>query len=323
MSKRISFYILTIILLLLSCVYGILISQKHIFPYSVLKIFYPSKSNDTTAWSIGIYAGTSPFHLSNPKGVKNPVLTVNNVNDVEAKFVADPFIIKDDSLFYMFFEVLNKKSNQGDIGLAESLDGFKWKYENIVIDEPFHLSYPYVFKWKGDYFLLPESHQDLSIRLYKAINFPYKWKFIGNLLQGYHFADPQIIKYNNYWWLFVCTNENDNLNIYYSKNLLGKWTHHPMSPVIKNNPHIVRGGGRIIEYNGELYRFAQDCYPGYGIQVFAFKILKLTATSYKEKILDNNPIIKASGFGWNKYGMHTVDPIYLGNSNWLSAVDGY
>jgi hypothetical protein len=325
MKHKIFVSIVFVIITFASCIYGILIVKKHFFPYSILKNYYSSTSNKTTDWdwAIGIYTGNSPFLLSNPKNIVNPILTAKDVTDVDAKFVADPFIVKTDSLYYMFFEVLNKKNNQGDIGYAESINGFQWKYEHIILDEPFHLSFPYIFKWENDYYIMPESGQDLSVRLYQATDFPKKWEYKGNLIKGYHFADPQIIRYNNLWWLFVCTRENDNLNVYYSQNLMGPWKQHPESPVIKNNQHIARGGGRILEYNHRLFRYTQDCFPTYGIQVFAFEITKLDTTSYEEKIVDNKSIIKASGSGWNKYGMHTVDPIQIGNGKWLSTVDGY
>ena len=325
MGKKIFVSIILVFIAIVSCIYGLLMAKNHIFPYSIIKHYYSSTPENITNWNwaIGIYTGTSPFHLSSPTNINNPILTAKDVTDIDAKFVADPFIVKTDSLFYMFFEVLNKINNQGDIGFAESLNGLKWKYKHIIIDESFHLSFPYVFKWDNDYYIMPESGEDLSVRLYKATDFPKKWEFKGDLIKGYHFADPQIIRYNNLWWLFVCTRENDNLNIYYSQNLMGPWKQHPKSPVIKNNPHIARGGGRILEYNQRLFRYTQDCFPTYGIQVYAFEITKLDTTSYEEKIVDNKAIIKASGAGWNKLGMHTIDPIYISAGKWLSTVDGY
>ncbi len=93
-------------------------------------------------WSIGIYSGESLFNLTPPEGVVNPVLTSREVNDVSAAFVADPFMISVSGSWYMFFEVFNRETNKGDIGLAVSKAGFDWKYQQIILSEPFHLSYP-------------------------------------------------------------------------------------------------------------------------------------------------------------------------------------
>lgn len=94
-------------------------------------------------WTIGILEGSSPLALSPSKLTSNPVLTAQDVRDRKALFVADPFMINHNGTWYMFMEVLNSLNRQGDIGLATSRDGRTWTYERIVLDEPFHLSYPF------------------------------------------------------------------------------------------------------------------------------------------------------------------------------------
>lgn len=40
---------------------------------------------------------------------------------------------------------------QGDIGVARSIDkGATWQQLGIALDEDWHLSYPYVFEYKGN-----------------------------------------------------------------------------------------------------------------------------------------------------------------------------
>jgi len=115
----------------------------------------------------------------------------------------------------MFFEVMNRATDKGDIGYAESEDGIKWNYGKIIINEKFHLSYPYVFEWGDSYYMIPESVNDFSVRLYKAISFPEKWEYLGNLLSGYKNADPSIFRYDDKWWMFVSSVENNVLNRYF------------------------------------------------------------------------------------------------------------
>jgi len=221
----------------------------------------------------------------------------------------------------MFFEVLNRANSQGDIGYAESKDGNKWDYKKIIIDEPFHLSYPYAFKWEDNYYLIPESHEDLSIRLYRATSFPGEWQFVKSILNGEHYVDPSIFRYENTWWLFYTSPENDALNLYYSEELTGDWMSHPMNPVVKVNRHISRPGGRVLIHDGHLYRFTQDDEPRYGIQVFAFEIIELSTSTYKEKIVSDRPVVTMTGEGWNAYGMHHIDPHFI-KGQWIAAVDG-
>jgi hypothetical protein len=276
-----------------------------------------------TEWSIGIYIGNSPFSLHNPDNIINPVLTAKDITDVSATYVADPFIIKENSTWYMFFEVANNKSKKGEIALAISPDGLSWKYKQIVLDEPFHLSFPYVFRWKNEYYMVPESGRANSIRLYKATEFPLKWRYVGDLLSGCDCVDNSLIRYKNKWWLFTTTSsKNYFLRLYYADDLMGPWKEHPKSPIVKGNEHYARSGGRMIIYQNYIIRYAQDGSPTYGSKLWAFKITHLTTKDYEEQLVSETPILKASGSGWNKEGMHQLDAINVGEKKWIAAVDG-
>src|SRR5436305_14797689 len=126
-------------------------------------------------WSIGIYTGASPLELRPAGGVVNPILTRADVRDVPAGFVADPFMVQHGGVWNMFFEVLNQATDRGEIGLANSSDGFSWTYQQIVIAESFHLSYPYVFEWQCETYMLPETLGAQAVRLYLSETFPAAW----------------------------------------------------------------------------------------------------------------------------------------------------
>ena len=135
-------------------------------------------------WSIAMYAGPSPLRMATAPGASNPVISAVDVTDVPARFVADPFMVHVDGLWHMFFEVLNNQSNKGDIGRATSRDGLTWRYERIVLQEPFHLSYPYVFRWKDDFYMTPETLGANAVRLYRATSFPDQWTLVKDLIPG-------------------------------------------------------------------------------------------------------------------------------------------
>jgi hypothetical protein len=227
----------------------------------------------------------------------------------------------------MFFEVLSHQNgrNQGQIGLAIRQDGVKWTYQQIVLAEAFHLSYPYVFKWTDDYYMIPESNEVQSVRLYKALQFPTQWTLIATLLSGRTFSDSSLFRYAGKWWIFTETSPNvkcDTLRLYYAEGLMGPWLEHPKSPIVEGNPHIARPAGRVVVLNNKVIRYAQDCYPVYGTQVRAFEITELTPTSYAEREISENPILTASGTGWNASGMHHMDPHLMDDGRWMACVDG-
>jgi len=326
MKKHLVNSILLMTTLFIGVIYGIAIHRNRVFPYEIIQGVYQqlirnNQENDYGPWSIGIYEGSTPFDLAAPQDISNPVLTGKDVVDIDASYVADPFLVIEQKKYFMFFEVVNRDTDQGDIALAESADGVDWEYRKVVIDESFHLSYPYVFKWHGDYYMIPESSNDLSVRLYQSESFPDEWEFVGKLLSGYSYIDPSVFQHNDMWWLFVTTINDDILNLYYANELLGEWKPHPMNPIVKFDKHIARPGGRVITHDGRLYRLAQDDYPRYGNQVFAFEITELTETTYSEKIVSEVPVVTMTGNGWNAAGMHHVD-LHLIDGKWIAAVDG-
>jgi len=272
-------------------------------------------------WSIAIYNGDSPFTLKPCR--PEPVLTKDHVTDVRAEFVADPFIVRRDQSWYMFVEVMNADTKKGSIGLATSNDALTWTYRQIVLDEPFHLSYPYAFNWRNEYYMIPETLGAGAICLYKADDFPTRWSCVARLIDG-TFADPSIVHYNDRWWLFACPApyQHDTLALYSAPELTGPWSKHPQSPIVRADISRARPAGRVLKLDGRLFRVAQDCLPRYGSSVRAFQILKLTPNHYAEIEIDESPILTASGNGWNALGMHHLDAFRRADGTWLACVDG-
>ena len=272
-------------------------------------------------WSIGIYTGDSPFQLRAISN--NPVLRSAGVTDIPAEFVADPFMLHTDGRWYMFFEVFNGETQRGVIALATSSDGFTWNYEQVVLEEGFHLSYPYVFEWRGDRYMVPETLGASAVCLYKADEFPTRWSRQQKMIEGAH-GDPSIVRFDDVWWMFTCTMpyKHDVLRFYFARDLEGPWKEHPRSPIVVNDKSRARPAGRILQLDNHLIRFAQDCVPDYGTRVRAFEISKLTRDSYVEAEHPTSPVLSPSGEGWNAMGMHHVDAHQQPDGAWIACVDG-
>ncbi|MDX1521721.1 MAG: hypothetical protein R3264_08845 [Anaerolineae bacterium] len=306
--------LVAIICLMIGLAAGIVVGMKRGIPFVAQR----------EQWTIGIYSGESPFVFDPDQNRGNPVLRAEDVTDVPAKFVADPFLMQEDSTWYLFFEVYNLSTQQGDLAVATSTDTRSWNYQQIILDEPFHLSYPYVFKWQGEYYLIPESFEANSIRLYKAADFPTRWTFVETLVEGRDFVDNSIVYFDNKWWLFAATTSNDTLHLYYADDLQGSWQEHPESPIVEQNNHIARPSGRVVIYQGRPYRYTMDVNPPNGThQVWAFEITELTPTRYAEKRAGEVPVLKPHGTGWTARAMHQIDPHQIEPNRWIASVDGY
>jgi hypothetical protein len=300
--------------LLLGFVGGIVVGMKRGVPFVTQR----------EQWTIGIYRSNSPFHFNKLQGWINPLFRAEDVKDVNAKFVADPFLIRENDTWNLFFEVYDNDTKQGDLAVATSSNTWMWKYQNVIIDEPFHLSYPYVFKAEDGYYLIPESFEDNSIRLYKADDFPTQWSYVKTLVEGREYVDNSIVFYNNKWWLFSSVTTNDKLYLHYADSLTGPWKEHPQSPIVVDDVHKARPSGRLLVYDGKLYRFTMDIDPPVGThQVMAYEITEITPTSYSEKLAQEAAVVMASGSGWNGQAMHQLDPVQVDDNSWIASVDGF
>ena len=273
-------------------------------------------------WAIAMYSGPSPLRVSPVPGIACPVLTGADVPDVQASFVADPFMVRKDGLWYLFCEVKKQGIPAAEIGVAISQDALHWEWQGAVLTEPFHLSYPLVFEWEGTYYMTPETLKRNAVILYKATDFPAGWEQVAVLLEGL-FADPTPFHFDGRWYLYACgtPHQHDSLRLFHADALLGPWVEHPRSPLIVDDKTQTRPGGRVVVVDGKPIRFAQDCVPVYGSRLRAFHVTELSAETYAEAEVPESPILYPDA-EWNATGMHHIDPHFV-DGQWLACVDGY
>lgn len=287
----------------------------------------PFVGHERTPWEIGIVRSSSPLKFDPASAVR--VLRAADVSDVRAEFLADPFMIKDGTTWYMFFEVMKSmrdgQKSVGKIGLAVSRDLAQWTYVKIVLDEQFHMSYPYVFKWHGEFYMIPESYQAKSIRLYRATKFPEKWVFDRVLVTG-DYVDSSYFEYQGTSYLFASSGAgHQTLRLFVAQDLLSEWREHPLSPIMNESVRFGRSGGRVLVDGDRVVRYAQDGQESYGKRVWAFEISDLSPTTYRESAIKGPPVIQGTGGWfpkWNRDNMHTVDAHQIGPSSWVACVDG-
>lgn len=286
-------------------------------------IITPPYIGYANVWSVAVCEVDGPFGGNPLEMTSTQVITADDITDIDARLVADPFLIRNDGRSYLFYEVMNGDTGQGDIGLSSSADGRTWDYESIVLDEDFHLSYPQVFRHNNEFFMVPESSAVGSVRLYRATQFPTEWQYERTLIEK-PLVDATVLKHNDRWWMFASPVDAwDDLYLYSSEDLISsEWQEHPQSPIVRNSERFARPGGRIIKEGDRLFRIAQDHKRHYGHQLWALEINKLTVDEYDETLTSQSPILTADGDGWNEIGMHHLDLHVTPDGNRLMCVDG-
>jgi hypothetical protein len=222
----------------------------------------------------------------------------------------------------MFVEIHQQR---GEVGLATSRDGRQWTYQGIVLSEPFHLSYPQVFEWQGEVYMVPESYQAEAVRLYRANPYPTGWVYVGDLLTGRPFTDATLLRADDRWWMWAQIGDLtfNSLHLYWSDALTGPWVSHPRNPVVRGDPRRARPAGRLVDCGGRILRFGQDCVPAYGSAVRVMEVVTLSPEDYEERELPQSPLLTGTGVGWNAGGMHHIDLLPVEDGSWTAAVDGW
>lgn len=271
---------------------------------------------------------TGLFGLSDHPLAKNPVLTGADVTDMNAKGVADPFIVFEDDMYHMFFEVMDATSGKGSIGHATSRNGVNWRYDRLILSASNHFAYPYVFKHNGEYYMLPDTGGDInSLNLYKATNFPYDWQIVRTLVYGTSPIDPILFQFKNVWYLMYYNHGSQQTNLFYTNDdtfLTSNWLPHPNNPIAQGWHY--RPGGRPIVSKSSVDIFIQKPNKDQSIYGHHVDVVRLTNLS-KTSLIKNEapkPIITAQGTDrWHNAGMHNVDIVETNRGTKpIAVVDG-
>lgn len=219
---------------------------------------------------------------------------------------ADPFVIQDGDRAFIFVEEMTFAGRHGVISVIEAQRNGAWSSPRVVLERPWHLSYPAVFRWNGDFFMLPEESASAAVRLYRAVQFPWKWEEHAVLMNGVRAVDTTIFELEGRWWMYLSTESFarafEDLSIYFADSPLGPWRAHPMNPVMSDTV-----GGRCAGFpfrrNGLLLRPAQDSSRRYGSAVELREIVKLSATEWEERVAAR------IAPDWNRHliGLHTFN----------------
>mgnify|MGYP003302829451 CR=1 FL=1 len=207
--------------------------------------------------------------------------------------VADPFLFVRHDTLYLFYECKNLY-HDAIICMVCTKDLRKWTKPVIVLKESFHLSYPFVFEYQGEVYMIPETCAVNEVRLYKAENDKLEsFRYLKTLIRDQNqendidisYSDSSVFLYNGMWYLFTTINKKgiNELYLYFSENFDGPYEKHIKSPIIRSQKYG-RNGGSLIECNSSLFRVAQDCVDKYGDNVHLLKILKISENVYEETV---------------------------------------
>lgn len=199
---------------------------------------------------------------------------------------ADPFVFERNGRQYILFEAWHAKS-KGEICCVEIDECGNPSEVKTVLSRPYHLSFPFIFEWEGEIYLLPETRQHKTIEIYRAIDFPFRWDAAMVLMSEVSAVDTVIMEYRGKLWLFTAGIGGpefrlNELSLFFADSLFGPWKPHPKNPVVCDIRRARPAGGLFFQ-GADLMRPAQDCSKGYGRAVTLNRIRVLSESDYKEE----------------------------------------
>jgi len=232
-------------------------------------------------WSVGLYfSNWKNFLFNEARIIPNP----------KNCYLADPFIFSYADKDYCFLEEYSFENSKGTI-VAYEISSKKISRIGCIINESFHMSFPFIFEFEGGVFMLPETSENNDIRIYEATEFPIKWKLKKILMKDVFAVDSMIFFYNDLWWLFSNINPDNgtdacsDLNIFFATHPFSDtWEEHPLNPLIVDS-ELARNAGMIL-HDDEIFRVSQkQTFDMYGGEFQINKINLLDTQKYSESLI--------------------------------------
>jgi hypothetical protein len=204
------------------------------------------------------------------------------------KFWADPHVLFKDGYYYIFLEEYLYSNGKGHISLLIMDEKGNYSEPTIVLEKPYHLSYPYVFEQSGETYMIPESVENNTVELYRCADFPAKWEFVKNLMANVSLLDATLLQHAGKWWLFANGAEQngasswDELFLFSADDFKSSnWKAHPQNPIISDCKRA-RPAGAIFKKGANIYRPSQNSSHTYGYGFNLNLIEILNEFEYKE-----------------------------------------
>lgn len=239
---------------------------------------------------------------------RQPETGWTDLPDDGTRFYADPFPILHEGRLTLFVEDFVHANDKGIISAVEfGPEGPLGKPEP-VLEQPGHLSYPFVFARDGEVWMIPESGTAARVDLFRATAFPGGWVKEATLIDGVVASDATLIERDGIWWLFATVRDgggsfSDALHLWSAPDFRGPWKPHPRNPVLIDIASA-RPAGHMIVRDGQLLRPVQDCRQGYGKALGIARVTRLDGDGFAQEI---EAILEAGGPLWPGRRLHSLN----------------
>ena len=226
-------------------------------------------------------------------------------HDYDYRFFADPFILSvNENVIKVLVEEFFYEKKKGVISLLNiDVKNYELIDKKILLDQPFHQSYPFILRHNGKTYVLPEASESGNLFIY---DFDEQNETLCNqrVLIPEPLLDSTICQINDRWFLF-CTKKgpgkNSDLYVYESDDPLGGFKPVNDGKPLVNDLETARPAGYFVNVGDDLFRVSQVCSKFYGEYV---KLLKLNSILPFDQTFIKNIKVQNSEFCRS---IHTVN----------------
>ena len=282
-----------------------------VMPLVMNKLIY----TDAFSWQLMIKGSegdmTSPDFYTDFKPFRSP----------RGLFWADPFVVSENGSYFVFVEEFIYRRNKAHIAVVEIGSNGELVRHQKIIEKPYHMSYPFIFREGGSWYMIPETSSNNTIEMYRCAEFPDTWEFDRIIMKDISATDTTLFYHDGKWWLFTTIDQTGSVSggstelflFYADTPLTDNWVSHPLNPVVSDESSA-RCAGNLFLHNGHIYRPAQDCTMRYGR---GFNLKRVTILNENEYTETTEAEIKPV---WDKRlkGTHTFNFV-----DGLTVIDTY
>jgi hypothetical protein len=229
-----------------------------------------------------LYSGTGSIEDFDPRLAEELPPTRHSIK-------ADPFLFRHHGEDYVFYENYAVGDRKAHIAVGRLMDG---GIEPLgpAIESRNHLSFPFVFRHGNGIFMMPETHQERRIEIWRCLAFPLRWELYSTAFEGCSAADSTLFHHKGRWWLLTNLSDHhafeDHCSELYAFQVdgpkLSRIVPHARNPVVIGST-VARNAGRVFSRKGRLFRPSQNNARGiYGYGLNIMEINELSRQAYRE-----------------------------------------
>jgi hypothetical protein len=233
------------------------------------------------------------------------------------RFYADPFPAIHAGRTYLFLEDFDHRLGRGVISAVEFDRRGPAGTPRPVLDTGSHASYPFVFEYRDEMWMVPETCTDATVDLYRATAYPDRWIKEATLLRGIVASDATLFEHAGRWWMLATVqgdagSYSDVLHAWSADTPLGPWCAHARNPILVDIASA-RPAGHVVRRGGRMIRPVQNCTNGYGTALGLAEITRLDDEAFEQRV----DVMLWPGTSWPGRRLHTLNRVGR-----LECIDG-